>query len=88
MTNRTDYHVLVQELAAEFGTLTPDQCARIETELHDAHAAGMEGGLCGCRWCVADAKNPPPCPSGEHHWQKYKPGQSICTACRRWRLDP
>jgi hypothetical protein len=50
MSNRADFDVLSRELATAWA-LPEDARERLETELHNAHVAGQEGGACECSWC-------------------------------------
>lgn len=54
MSNRTDYSALADELADLFA-LSPAARERLETELHNAHVAGTEGGWCRCASCAREA---------------------------------
>jgi hypothetical protein len=53
MSNRTDYDRLAAMLAKMFGW-PPEVQERVESELHNAHVAGLEGSACECRWCDAE----------------------------------
>lgn len=50
MSNRTDYANVALELRRRYG-LSDAACARIESELHNAHVAGQEGRPRGCSSC-------------------------------------
>jgi hypothetical protein len=56
---RTDYAVLVLELATEFN-LTSEAVLRLEAEFHAAHRNGRMGDPCGCSACagIRAATNP------------------------------
>jgi hypothetical protein len=51
VSNRSDYSALARELAEMFD-LKPSARDRIETELHNAHVAGLEGSACECDSCI------------------------------------
>lgn len=59
MSNRTDYGFLARELQDEYA-LPDDLTGRIESELHNAHVAGEEGGRCECTTCARGHASWPP----------------------------